>query len=503
MHSYNRIIIAITAALCLFSGVAYSVDAESASHEKWSQAVTALDHENYFEREKAVAILKQAGIAALPALSQGVKSANPEIEWRCVRLLEYLALEGDDATFEKVVSQLKATPVTGKSGWVKLVADLQTRRVTYRHDMAVAKLHALGAEVYTPRERELAAAAIDFGDVIADFEMVEADFVEPVPVDDWIGLLEEEVEGSFTEVVELEEELEVSAGFELAKLPVPRAGEVPTLLLPRAFQEEEEASINEAAPPPPDAEAAEFPVAKLGALIRRAVELAPALPLAPDVPLEPGQVLPVPIAELEPIGVHLHEFDAPLEVMDGFDMAMPVAFIDETGNLSDSPGLMYINADWRGGDQDLSALKDVRELHTLHLEHARLTDAALEHIGRIADLTHVQIRGVPFTREALLKFRRNHPKVSVMALGPAMMGVNCDLRQSPCTLQTVPQNTGAAEAGLQPGDVILKVDGQEIRDFSELTMHVYSHKPGDVLQVVYQRGVATQEVSIKLKPRAE
>jgi putative serine protease PepD len=52
---------------------------------------------------------------------------------------------------------------------------------------------------------------------------------------------------------------------------------------------------------------------------------------------------------------------------------------------------------------------------------------------------------------------------------------------------SVEEGQPAAEAGLQEGDVITKVDDQDIQDATALTAAIRSHKPGDKVTVTYTR----------------
>ena len=50
--------------------------------------------------------------------------------------------------------------------------------------------------------------------------------------------------------------------------------------------------------------------------------------------------------------------------------------------------------------------------------------------------------------------------------------------------------TPAAEAGLKPGDVIIKVNGEEVEDAGDLTRHIGSMKPGDRVELTYHAQTA-------------
>ncbi|MGN6244403.1 MAG: S1C family serine protease [Motilibacteraceae bacterium] len=56
----------------------------------------------------------------------------------------------------------------------------------------------------------------------------------------------------------------------------------------------------------------------------------------------------------------------------------------------------------------------------------------------------------------------------------------------------------AAAAGLQPGDVVTKVDDRAITDADSLVVAVRSHDPGQTITVTYTRGGATRTAQVKL-----
>ena len=54
-------------------------------------------------------------------------------------------------------------------------------------------------------------------------------------------------------------------------------------------------------------------------------------------------------------------------------------------------------------------------------------------------------------------------------------------------INSISANGPAAKAGLQEGDVIVKVDGETITSASDLVLAVRSHNPGDKVSVTYIR----------------
>ena len=60
------------------------------------------------------------------------------------------------------------------------------------------------------------------------------------------------------------------------------------------------------------------------------------------------------------------------------------------------------------------------------------------------------------------------------------------------------QGTPAAEAGLKPGDVITKVNGDAVADAGDLTRRIGSMKPGDKVELTYMRDGAEKTATARL-----
>lgn len=69
-------------------------------------------------------------------------------------------------------------------------------------------------------------------------------------------------------------------------------------------------------------------------------------------------------------------------------------------------------------------------------------------------------------------------------------------------VQSVESNSPAEEAGIKPGDVILKFDGQKIEHANQLQALVASHRPGDEVDVETLHDGKTEAKSVTLKERS-
>jgi S1-C subfamily serine protease len=87
------------------------------------------------------------------------------------------------------------------------------------------------------------------------------------------------------------------------------------------------------------------------------------------------------------------------------------------------------------------------------------------------------------------------PTPDPMARG--YMGISVQTGGS-LTVERVEPNTGAAKAGLKPGDVLVRVGVLEPHAFEQVIAHVCSFRPGAVVEIVVQRGSEKKTLKVKL-----
>ena len=87
--------------------------------------------------------------------------------------------------------------------------------------------------------------------------------------------------------------------------------------------------------------------------------------------------------------------------------------------------------------------------------------------------------------------------------GGAFLGIAADLRAGwdGVRLGSIVPGSGAERAGLQAGDVLVRLDDTGLQAFSDLRALLDRHRPGDTLHLVYLRDGLDRATSVTLGPR--
>ena len=75
--------------------------------------------------------------------------------------------------------------------------------------------------------------------------------------------------------------------------------------------------------------------------------------------------------------------------------------------------------------------------------------------------------------------------------------VDSDLTEG-VVIASVEKNTGAAKAGLKEGDIITKINGEDVSNIAYLRYELFKHKVGDTIEIAYIRNGKTDTVKVKL-----
>ncbi|MCE9525689.1 MAG: PDZ domain-containing protein [Planctomycetales bacterium] len=468
------------------------------------QWLADLDSDSFEVREAAAEKLAQAGPAAVDVLSSGIVSESAEVAWRSGASLERIALGGDEKTLARITNILDGLSTKGRPGLKTMAAEMHVRQKHFKHDRAVASLKQNGA-VFASDGMELGGGPAFFGgplavggpvmiEAIADEVIEVADDVpaEPVPAkpEGIFGLIGRVLEGA----------LKVAEEPPVPRVEIRRAApefipDAPPALAPPALLPVEE-KISEPVREEKSAiegKPAEEKLDEPAKILEEFKELAE--PAKEAAPAEAQALAPPPLLE------------EPIEVVEGAAVPIAVDFgavgiIDADLEEVETVATLVVGKQWRGGDEGLKVLKDVPEIYSITISGAKISDASLPYMAELPNLSNLMIHDVGVTRQGLRKLREQKPDLQIQARGEAMMGVNADVGTSPLVLTSIFPDSGAFQAGIREGDVVLSVDGNPIKDFADLTISIYGCKAGEKVRVEYERNGAkkTTEVTLKKRP---
>ena len=93
-------------------------------------------------------------------------------------------------------------------------------------------------------------------------------------------------------------------------------------------------------------------------------------------------------------------------------------------------------------------------------------------------------------------------RIVARSRGPALthgfLGVEFQEQAAPITVERVIRGTGAEQAGMRPGDVIVALDDQATPSMEDAMPIIQASKPNSILRVTIQRDGREQELQVRL-----
>jgi hypothetical protein len=164
---------------------------------------------------------------------------------------------------------------------------------------------------------------------------------------------------------------------------------------------------------------------------------------------------------------HLGMVEAAREKLESLGAIITEGFIT-TG----SRGLIVmLNSNWQGGADDLRLLTRLRGVVQVGLR----------------GVESFQVYGTGISAEALAALAAKHPDAEIDFRKGGKLGVGGQPMAGPCLITMVQEESAAAKAGLQIGDIVVKIDGEPVANFEALTDKVGQHGPGEKIELDIER----------------
>lgn len=91
----------------------------------------------------------------------------------------------------------------------------------------------------------------------------------------------------------------------------------------------------------------------------------------------------------------------------------------------------------------------------------------------------------------------------VPAAGGAVLGVRFKAKSKALVIEEVTEKSGAKEAGLQKGDVLLRLAGVAVTQIQEIAEALKDRKTGSLVKITYRRGKEERTADVRLAARSE
>ena len=152
-------------------------------------------------------------------------------------------------------------------------------------------------------------------------------------------------------------------------------------------------------------------------------------------------------------------------------------------------------------ENNLSTLQTVREMGWTRTP---ISGSMFEQMTQLPALNTINLSVSKFQYEDKKRFSEKRPECRFNNLPVAFLGVqgpqtiSSYQRDADCLIEQVVADSSAAKAGIEPGDIIRKVDGQPITKFEELRMFITQHDIGESLELDVERDGKVIKIPVKL-----
>ncbi|WP_157665070.1 PDZ domain-containing protein [Mariniblastus fucicola] len=153
-------------------------------------------------------------------------------------------------------------------------------------------------------------------------------------------------------------------------------------------------------------------------------------------------------------------------------------------------------------DADTAAAISRCRVQTIALDEVEFSKASIQKLVSITGLFRVTMSLCKFELEWLEDIRKRNPNL-ISASPKAFLGVQGPIDIgggdfTGCQISQVVAGTAAADAGMQPLDIVTKMDGTKISQFEDLRLLISQKRPGETMELEVRRGERTIDLKVRL-----
>ena len=136
----------------------------------------------------------------------------------------------------------------------------------------------------------------------------------------------------------------------------------------------------------------------------------------------------------------------------------------------------------------VKAMEQRPRFDTLELRYVRLNEQLLAGLSKVPLRNSLYLMGTGVSDERVERLRVEMPGLEITQRRGGFLGVLCrSTLQDFCEVSEVMNGSGAKEAGLQSGDIIIRIDDKKITRFDDLQRQINTHIPGDEIKIRFRR----------------
>ncbi len=143
---------------------------------------------------------------------------------------------------------------------------------------------------------------------------------------------------------------------------------------------------------------------------------------------------------------------------------------------------------WQGKSDDLKLLLRLPGLLIVSMHGVPVDDNGAVVLGRLRRVARIELYGTGLNEEQVALITEKLKDTHIEFRKGGKLGVAGHPTAVPCHLTMVQQDSAADKAGLQVGDIVLKINGKEVQNFEELTAIIGTFGPGEKIDLEIIRG---------------